>query len=171
MISSDIGDLIWTPSLNIPISLIGVSFFEDDDKFCDRGILLKILSDCNFLSACGCKIKVWSSVACLIVICDPIEMTDVVEPVNVTNPVLVSKSVIVALVGIPVPNIKSFTTTLSRLFKITVDIPTTVDAPVTTLVLFVSPSCTVLAVPIWLSDWYNAIFDMLAPAGGIIGST
>ena len=100
MISSDIGDLIWTPSLSIPISLIGVSFFEDDDKFCDRGILLKILSDCNFLLACGLKIKVWSSV--------------LVVPI---------------------------------------------------------PICTVLAVPIWLSDWYNAIFDMLAPAGGIIGST
>ena len=100
MISSDIGDLICTPSLSIPISLIGVSCFDDTDKFCDNGILLKILSDCSFLSACDCKMKVWSSVE--------------VVPI---------------------------------------------------------PIWTVLAVPIWLRDWYNAIFDMFAPAGGVIGST
>ena len=100
MISSDIGDLICTPSLNIPISLIGVSCFDDMDKFCDNGILLNTLSDCSFLSACDCKIKVWSCV--------------VVVPI---------------------------------------------------------PICTVLAVPIWLRDWYNPIFDIFAPTGGVTGST
>ena len=68
------------------------------------------------------------------------EITDEVVPVNVTNPVLMSMFVILELDGIPVPIIKSFTTTLSRLFKVTVDTPITVDTPVTTLILFVSPS-------------------------------
>ena len=100
MISSDNGDLICTPSLNIPMSLIGVSCFEDTDKFWDNGILLRILSDCSFLSACDSKIKLWSCVE--------------VVPI---------------------------------------------------------PICTVLAVPIWLRDLYNAIFDIFAPTEGVIGST
>ena len=33
------------------------------------------------------------------------------------------------------------------------------------------PTWIVLAEPIWLADWYNAIFDMLWFAGGITGST
>ena len=70
------------------------------DKFCDNGILLKILSDCNFLFSWDLKIKEWSCVE--------------VVPI---------------------------------------------------------PIWTVLAVPIWLRDWYSAIFDIFAPTGGIIGST
>ena len=57
MLSSDIGDVIWTPSFNIPISLTGDSCFEDTNKFWVSGILLRILSVSNFLFACFCRIK------------------------------------------------------------------------------------------------------------------
>ena len=98
MILSEIGDLICTPSLKIPISLTGTSCLEETNKFCDSGILLRILSGSNFLFDCSWRTNEW-----------PIE--------------------------VPIP------------------------------------TWTVLAVPIWLADWYKAILDILAFAGGVTGST
>ena len=80
------------------MSFVGVSCFEDMNKFWDKGIFLTILSDSNFLFACFWRTKLWP----------------VVVPI---------------------------------------------------------PIWTVLAEPIWLADWYKAIFDILWFAGGIIGST
>ena len=36
-----------------------MSWSDDTNKFCDNGILLRILSASNFLLACLCKIKSW----------------------------------------------------------------------------------------------------------------
>ena len=41
----------------MPISFTGDSCFDDTNKFCDNGILLKILSVSNFLFACFSSIK------------------------------------------------------------------------------------------------------------------
>ena len=58
MILLERGDLICTPSINTPISSVGVSCLEDKNKFCDKGNFLKTLSRSNFLFACFSKTKV-----------------------------------------------------------------------------------------------------------------
>ena len=59
ILSSDTGEWIWTPSINIPISFTGLSWFDETNKFWERGILLRILSASNLRFACLCKIKLW----------------------------------------------------------------------------------------------------------------
>ena len=65
----------------MPISLTGVSCLDDTNKFCDKGILLRILSLWSFLLACFCKINEWSTVVVVpiptcIVLAEPIWFAD-----------------------------------------------------------------------------------------------
>ena len=100
ILSSDIGEWIWTPSFNIPISFTGVPCSVDTNKFWDSGILLSIWSASSFLLECLCRTKEW--------------FPTVVLPI---------------------------------------------------------PTRTVLAVPIWLLELYNAILWIVWPAGSCCGST
>ena len=59
---SEIGDLICTPSTNMPISLVGISWLDATNKFWDNGILLNILSASNTLLECLCKTNLCFSV-------------------------------------------------------------------------------------------------------------
>ena len=58
ILSSDIGECIWTPSIKIPTSFTGVSCLDDTNRFWDNGIFLKTLSECNLRFACLWRIKV-----------------------------------------------------------------------------------------------------------------
>ena len=67
ILSSDIGECIWTPSIKIPISFTGVSCFDDTNKFCERGIFLNTLSECNLRFAC-----LWRTKLCVYWVAEPI---------------------------------------------------------------------------------------------------
>ena len=71
------GERICTPLINIPISFVGMSWFELTNKFWDRGIFLSILSASNFLLLCFWRTNLWISVVEVVgptwtVLADPI---------------------------------------------------------------------------------------------------
>ena len=59
---SEIGERIWTPLIKIPMSFTGESCFDPTNKFWDKGIFLKILSESIFLVACLFNTNLWTSV-------------------------------------------------------------------------------------------------------------
>ena len=59
---SDFGDLIWTPFINTPISVVGSSCLDATNKFWDRGIFLKILFASSSLLECLFNTNLWTSV-------------------------------------------------------------------------------------------------------------
>ena len=59
---SEIGERTCTPLINIPISFVGISWFELTNKFWFNGIFLNILSASNILLACFWRTNLWTSV-------------------------------------------------------------------------------------------------------------